>query len=94
MPWNGKGKSPLLGFHGDRALALLYNGILGDKTPKGGNVLTRETLAIIEEKIAKKRSDFKGALTIYGEASRLSAATLARRGIVFKQTPYEVKARK
>lgn len=93
-PWNGKGKSPLLGFHGERAFALLYNGILGDKTPKGGNVLTRETLAIISERIAKKRSDFKGTLTVYGEASRLSAATLARKGIVFKQTPYEVKARK
>jgi hypothetical protein len=39
-PWNGKGKSPLLGFHGDRAFALLYNGILGDKTPKGGGDLS------------------------------------------------------
>jgi adenine-specific DNA-methyltransferase len=57
-------------------------------------VLTRETLAIISEKIAKKKCDFRGTLTIYGEASRLSAATLARKGIVFKQTPYEVKARK
>jgi adenine-specific DNA-methyltransferase len=93
-PWNGKGKSPLLGFHGQRAFALLYNGILGDKAPKGGNVLTRETLAIISEKIAKKKCDFNGALTIYGEASRLSAATLERKDIVFKQTPYEVKARK
>jgi adenine-specific DNA-methyltransferase len=57
-------------------------------------VLTRETLAIISEKIAKKKCAFKGTLTIYGEASRLSAGTLARKGIVFKQTPYEVKARK
>ena len=73
---------------------MLYNGILGDKTPKGGNVLTRETLAIIYEKIAKKRLEFTGSLIVYGEASRLSGATLARKGIVFKQTPYEVKARK
>ncbi len=93
-PWNGKGKSPLLGLYGERAFALLYNGILGDKTPKGGNVLTRETLAIIREKIAKKQPGFKGALIIYGEASRLSDATLMRKGITFKQTPYEVKARK
>ena len=57
-------------------------------------MLTRETLAIISEKIAKKKCDFNGALTIYGEASRLSAATLERKDIVFKQTPYEVKARK
>ncbi len=93
-PWNGKGKSPLLGFNGERAYALLYNGILGDKTPKGGNVLTRETLGIIREKIKRNKPDFEGALTIYGEASRLSDATLARKGIAFKQTPYEVKARK
>jgi adenine-specific DNA-methyltransferase len=26
-PWNGRGKSPLLGFHGKHAFALLYNGI-------------------------------------------------------------------
>lgn len=84
----------MLGFHGERAFALLYNGILADKTPKGGNVLTRETLAIIIDKIASKKSDFKGTLTIYGEASRLSADTLMRKGVVFKQTPYEVKARK
>jgi len=93
-PWNGKGKSPLLGFHGERAYALLYNGILGDRTPKGGNVLTRDTLGMIRDKIAAKKPGFKGALTIYGEASRLSGATLGRKGITFKQTPYEVKARK
>lgn len=93
-PWNGKGKSPLLGFHGENAYALLYNGILGDKTPKGGNVLTRETLGLIREKIGKKQPGFKGNLVVYGEASRLSDATLKRRGIVFKQTPYEVKARR
>lgn len=97
-PWdgkeNGKGKSPLLGFHGDTAYALLYNGILGDKAPKGGNVLTRDTLGIIRDKIAKKQSGFKGALTVYGEASTLSDTLLERRNITFKQTPYDVKARR
>jgi adenine-specific DNA-methyltransferase len=92
-PLNGKAKSPFLGFHGGRAYALLYNGILGDRSLKGGNVLTRETLAIITEKIAKK-SDFRGALTVYGEASRLSLDNMTRKGIIFKQTPYEVKARR
>jgi adenine-specific DNA-methyltransferase len=92
-PWNGKGKSPLLGFHGERANALLYNGILGDKTPKGGNVVTRETLGIIREKIDKRWPGFNGPLTIYGEASHLSNTTLARQRIAFKQTPYEIKAR-
>jgi adenine-specific DNA-methyltransferase len=72
---------------------LLYNGILGDKTPKGGNVVTRETLGIIREKIAKRWPGFNGPLTIYGEASQLSNVTLARQRIAFKQTPYEIKAR-
>ena len=39
-PWNGNGKSSLLGLHDGRAYALLYNGILGDRRPAGGNVLT------------------------------------------------------
>lgn len=39
-PWKGKGDSPFLGLHDGRAYALLYNGILGDKRPGGGNVLT------------------------------------------------------
>lgn len=93
-PWNGKGKSPLLGIHQGKAYALLYNGILGDKTPKGGNVLTRETLAIIRDKLARKQPGFAGVLTIYGEACRLGEATLKRANIVFKQTPYDVKARR
>jgi adenine-specific DNA-methyltransferase len=93
-PWNGKGKGPLLGFHGEQAYGLLYNGILGDKTPKGGNVLTRETLTIIREKVAKREPEFKGTLMIYGEATSLSDATLSRLGVAFKQTPYDVKARK
>jgi adenine-specific DNA-methyltransferase len=93
-PWTGKGKSPLIGVHGERAIALLYNGILGDRTPKGGNVLTRETLALIRAKLAAKQPGFKGDLTIYCEASRLGPETLARERILFKQTPYDVKARR
>src|SRR5690554_3619858 len=51
-PWDGSGDSPLLGIEDGRAHALLYNGILGDKRPGGGNVLTRATLALIREDIA------------------------------------------
>ena len=91
-PWNGKGKSPLLGMESGRAYALLYNGILGDKTPAGGNVLTRATMGILREKMAKK--EFSGPLTVYGEACRLSAETLKREDVTFKQTPYDVKARR
>jgi adenine-specific DNA-methyltransferase len=90
-PWTAKRGTPLLGF--GRALALLYNGILGDKRPDGGNVLTRATLALIREKIAKKDPAFAGPLTVYGERSRITAPTLEREGVTFKQTPYDIKAR-
>ena len=92
-PWNGNGDSPFLGLHDGHAYALLYNGILGDKRPNGGNVLTRATLATIREEIERKHARFSGPLTVYGEQARLAATTLERAGITFKQMPYEVKAR-
>ena len=92
-PWNGKGDSPLLGLCNDHAYALLYNGILGDKRPAGGNVLTRSTLARIRDEITRTQDDFDGPLTVYGEQSRLTPTTLDREGIVFKQMPYDVKTR-
>lgn len=92
-PWDGKGDSPLLGIHSGTAYALLYNGILGDKRPGGGNVLTRATLAAIREEITKAAPDFDGPLTVYGEQSRLMPAALDRGRITFKQTPYDIKAR-
>ena len=71
-PWRGNSASPFLGLHDGRAYALLYNGILGDKS----NVLTRATLAVIREEIARKDANFSGPLTVYGEQSRLTPATL------------------
>lgn len=93
-PWTAKRGTPLLGFQDGRAFALLYNGILGDKRPDGGNVLTRATLSLIREKIAKKDPDFEGPLTVYGEQSRITAQTLDRELVTFKQTPYDVTARR
>ena len=92
QPWDGDGASPLLGLHNACAYALLYNGILGDKRANGGNVLTRATLAAIREDIVKEQPAFNGPLTVYGERSRLTPATLERERIVFKQMPYDVKA--
>jgi adenine-specific DNA-methyltransferase len=78
-------KSPLLGVHNSTAYYLLYNGILGDKSVSGGNVLTTKTLAMLPK--------HDGVKVIYGEASRLSPARLKALNIIFKQTPYDVKAR-
>ena len=88
-PWRNNTASPFLGLHDGHAYALLYNGILGDR----GNVLTRATLAAIREEITHKDANFAGPLTIYGEQSRLTPATLDQEDIVFKQTPYDVKMR-
>ena len=82
--------SPFLGAQGGKGYALLYNGILGDKSVSGGNVLTRKTLAAIRA----AQGDFIGPLTVYGERTALSEATLKAARIEFKQTPYDVKARK
>ena len=96
-PWrktrHATGGSPLLGVHDGCAYALLYNGVLGDKRPGGGNVLTRATLGVIRAEIATRYAGFDGPLTVYGERSLLRKLTLDRERIVFKQTPYEVKAR-
>jgi adenine-specific DNA-methyltransferase len=93
-PWKPTRRTPFLGIHDGRAFALLYNGILGDKRPDGGNVLTRATLALIRAAIAKADPEFAGPITIYGEQSRITAPTLDREAVTFKQTPYDVKARR
>ncbi|CAE6704582.1 site-specific DNA-methyltransferase [Candidatus Nitrotoga fabula] len=78
-------KSPLLGVFNGVAYYLLYNGILGDKRPDGGNVLTTPVL--------RHLPPFDGPKVIYGESSRLGAERLKTAGITFKQTPYDIKAR-
>jgi adenine-specific DNA-methyltransferase len=77
--------SPLLGTHDGRAFYLLYNGILGDKRPAGGNVLTLDVLAAM-----KRLCWHVGPKVVYGEACRLGAARLADEGIDFRQLPYAV----
>jgi site-specific DNA-methyltransferase (adenine-specific)/adenine-specific DNA-methyltransferase len=79
---NGK-KSPLIGVCKGVAYYLLFNGILGDKRPDGGNVLTNKVLAELPP--------HDGAKVIFGEGSRLSADRLKRDDIIFKQIPYEIK---
>ncbi|MEZ5619344.1 MAG: site-specific DNA-methyltransferase [Rhodocyclaceae bacterium] len=75
--------SPLLGVHEGRAIYLLYNGILKDRTPAGGNVLTSAVLASLPP--------HEGSKVIYAAACRLGSARLLRESIVFKQTPYALE---
>ncbi len=81
----GDGKTPLLGIHNGTAYYLLYNGILGDKRPEGGNVLTGKLLQLLPP--------HDGPKVIYGETSRLGDERLRRENITFRQIPYDIKAR-
>lgn len=76
-------KSPLLGIHNGVAVYLLFNGILGDKSVNGGNVLTGPLL--------KNLPEHDGPKVIYGEGNRLGNERLKREGITFKQIPYQIK---
>jgi adenine-specific DNA-methyltransferase len=85
IPYSGRADSPFLGSHEGVGYYLLYNGILGDKRPNGGNVLTAKVLSGL--------SSHDEAKVIFGEGCRLSAERLTREGITFRQIPYEIKAR-
>ena len=92
-PWNNPAKktaSTVLGIHNGVAYALLYNGILGDRTVNGGNVLTSKTLEIIKQDL--QGQDYE-SIVIYGEYSRLGTERLKSENIEFKQTPYDIKKR-
>ncbi|MDF9393710.1 MULTISPECIES: site-specific DNA-methyltransferase [Methylococcus] len=78
----GEPCSPLLGIHEGRAIYLLYNGILKDKSVAGGNVLTGPVFDVLPK--------FAGPKVIYAAANRMGARA-AREGITFKQTPYALE---
>ena len=85
LEFNAKQISPLLGIHKGTAYYLLYNGILGEKSKNGGNVLTGKILASLPP--------FDGPKVIYGELPTFGSQRLTRENIVFKQVPYDIKAR-
>lgn len=80
--------SPFIGMHEGKAYFLLYNGILGDRRPAGGNVLTSGILAHLKT-LCPERAPF----VVYGETARLGPARLAAEGVTFKQIPYDVTMR-
>ena len=80
--------TPLLGVHNGTAYYLLYNGILGDKRPEGGNVLTASVLRHLDEEFPHT-----GPRVIYGETTRLDEGRLREAGVTFRQIPYDIKVR-
>lgn len=78
-------KTAFLGAHHGVGYYLLFNGILGDESKSGGNVLTKRVLRGLEP--------FDGPKVIYGESCDLPKERLEELQITFKQTPYDIKAR-
>jgi len=101
---NQSAKTPYLGTHRGKAYYLLFNGIMGDRSADGGNVLTRKTLekclasVPAPEREPGRAGPDSGATrpgsrthVIYGEGCRLAPATLQRLGVTFKQLPYDLE---
>jgi len=85
IPHRVTDKTPLIGICHGVAYYLLFNGVLGDRRPQGGNVLTN---AVLEALLPHD-----GPRVVFGEGSRLGVERLQREGIVFKQIPYDIKLR-
>ena len=73
------------------ALYLLFNGILGDRRPQGGNVLTRDVLTALLALHAQSPAP-DAPLVVYGEACRPGPARLAQARVTFKHIPHDVRA--
>lgn len=83
LPKDRVGKSPFLGdFHGV-GIYLLYNGILGDKSAAGGNILTRQVLAGLPP--------FRGQKIVYCAGNLIGKERLETERILVRQTPYEIR---
>ena len=84
-------KGTVIGVHEGVAYALLYNGILHDRSVNGGNVLTRQTLGVIKEDLGQ--AEYR-KLVVYGEWNKLGEERLKDEKIEFRQTPYDVVTRR
>lgn len=78
-------KSPLLGIHNGTAYYLLYNGVLGDQSLSGGNMLTMKVLASLPP--------HDGPKVIYGEGTNMGNDRLRSLQIRFRKTPNDIRAR-
>jgi len=75
--------SPMIGVCRGVGIYMLYNGILGDKSANGGNVLTRSTLAQLPE--------YDGPKVVYCMGCLLGRDRLQAARITVRQIPYEIK---
>lgn len=93
LPTGDAGSAPMLPPKKPQfACYLLFNGILGDKRPASGNVLTRQVLAALLA-LQAQVAPVGTPLVVYGESVRVGPARLAAASVPFKQIPYDVRAR-
>ena len=76
-------KSPFIGNFRGVGIYLLYNGILGDKSADGGNVLTRAVIAQLRP--------FDGLKVIYCAGCLVGRDRLQLERILVRQIPYEIR---
>ena len=88
LPEKKEGTTPLLGVHNGVAYYLLFNGILGDRRPRGGNVLTRAVLDWLSV-----NHPHAGPRVIYGESVRVGPERLQKDNVMFCTIPHDIKAR-
>lgn len=84
QPLSDAPETPLLGVHEGTAYYLLFNGILGDRRPESGNVLTAPLLDGLPP--------HDGPRVVFGEACRLHESRLAALNLRFRQLPYQANA--
>jgi site-specific DNA-methyltransferase (adenine-specific)/adenine-specific DNA-methyltransferase len=82
----GKPGTPLLGIFQGRAVFLLYNGILKDKTDTGGNVLNARSLAVLEQTLPECDT----TRVVYAARNRFDKVKLSALNLTFHQLPYEL----
>lgn len=84
-------RSTALGVNKGVAYALLYNGVLHDRSVSGGNVLTAKTLRIIRDDLGEAKYN---RLVVYGECTKMGAVKLCEENVEFRQTPYDIVTRR
>ncbi|PEN06649.1 site-specific DNA-methyltransferase [Longimonas halophila] len=86
LPADADMNPPLVSQHDGMAIYLLYNGVLGDARPEGGNVLTRSVLNDLPT------NGTSGPKIVYGVACRVSETACNQHGVIFRQIPYDVRS--
>ena len=63
IPGQVTGKNPFVGEHNGKAVYLLFNGIMGDKSPTRGNVLTSDILKGLPQPVRGPEADAVAAIS-------------------------------